>query len=102
MEKIVSCQYQEEYYIEVLANGLSVVIWHKPNFNNSYFAIATPYGSFGINQKLAGKNVKYNAGLAHFLEHKMFESVDTSDVMEEFTAMGCNVNAYTSYNETVY
>ncbi len=102
MKKIINQKYDETYYQETLNNGLEVLIWSKPNFNNSVFCFATPFGAYNLRQEKNGEAVMYNAGIAHFLEHKMFENEDNSDVMEEFTKLGCNCNAFTSYTETVY
>ena len=95
-------RYDETFYETTLDNGLKVVIWHKPNFQNSQFLFATPYGALNFNQKDSNGNlIQFPSGIAHFLEHKMFES-EKGDVMELFSQMGANVNAFTSYNETVY
>ena len=102
MKKHYNERYDETYYAETLDNGLKVIIWHKPNFQNSQFLFATPYGALDFKQKDENGNlVAYPSGIAHFLEHKMFES-KKGDVMELFSQLGANVNAFTSYNETVY
>ena len=102
MRKHYNERYDETYFEETLDNGLQVVIWHKPNFQNSQFLFATPYGALDFKQKDENGNiVEFPSGIAHFLEHKMFESKQ-GDVMELFSQLGANVNAFTSYNETVY
>ena len=102
MQKHYNERYDETYYEDVLDNGLHVVVWQKPNFQNSHFLFATPYGSLDFQQKQKdGSIVSFPSGIAHFLEHKMFESED-GDVMDQFSQLGANVNAFTSYNETVY
>lgn len=101
MEIINNIQFDEIYYKETLQNGLKVVIYHKPHFKTSACVFATPYGALDVNQLVDNVIVKNNPGIAHFLEHKLFES-DEGDVMSKFGAMGCNVNAFTSYNETCY
>lgn len=101
MNKIFSHKYKESYIEETLENGLKVVIWQKPGFEKSYAAMATPVGAFDILQRVEGKKRSYHPGIAHFLEHKMFESKN-GDVMDDFSKMGANVNAATSYNSTVY
>lgn len=102
MEKIKQTRFDEVYYTETLANGLKVIIWHKPTFYNSVFCFATPFGAFNLLQEVGQQRISYHSGVAHFLEHKMFENENNSDVMEDFTRLGCNVNAFTSYLETVY
>ena len=95
-------RYQESYVEETLDNGLHVVLWQKPDYAKSLFMMATPLGALDMKQKdEEGKEYAFPAGIAHFLEHKMFEMED-GDVMELFSNMGANVNAFTSYTETVY
>ena len=102
MKRITNERYQETYYTETLENGLRVVLWHKPGYARSLFMMATPLGAMDLIQEDAqGNTYSYPAGIAHFLEHKMFEKQD-QDVMNEFSRMGANVNAFTSYNETAY
>lgn len=102
MKKIVNDHYQETYYEETLPNGLQVVLWQKPNYHKSLFMMSTPLGALDIKQIDAdGKQYEFPLGIAHFLEHKMFAMQD-HDVMEEFSSMGANVNAFTSYHETAY
>lgn len=102
MKQITNERYQETYYTETLENGLRVVLWHKPGYARSLFMMATPLGAMDLQQEDAqGHRYSYPAGIAHFLEHKMFEKQD-QDVMNEFSAMGASVNAFTSYTETAY
>ena len=102
MRVVENKRFNESYVEEVLDNGLHVVIWKKPQFKKSNFVFATPFG--GRDSKQVDENGvvhTYPHGVAHFLEHKMFEK-EGLDVMEEFSSMGANVNAFTSYNETAY
>lgn len=101
MNKIYNERFDETYYTETLANGLQVTIIHKPDFLTTTACFATPYGSLGINQKFNGENKNYNPGIAHFIEHKLFEA-EGKDIMNRFSELGANVNAFTSYTETVY
>lgn len=102
MKKISNERYQETYYEETLENGLHVVLWQKPKYQKSLFMMSTPLGAMDIKQvDEQGKIYEYPLGIAHFLEHKMFAMQD-HDVMEEFSQMGANVNAFTSYHETAY
>lgn len=95
-------RYNDEFYTTKLDNGLTVQLFRKKGFNKSYFLFGTPIGSFDTNQLLDGKTkVSYPLGIAHFLEHKMFEKANV-DVMDEFAKMGAQVNAFTSYEETCY
>ena len=102
MRLIKNERFNESYVEEVLDNGLHVVIWQKPQFKKSNFVFATPFGGRDSKQVDEVGNIHtYPHGVAHFLEHKMFEK-EGLDVMEEFAAMGANVNAFTSYSETAY
>lgn len=102
MQKVYSERFDETYYEEVLDNGLRVVLFEKPGFDKSSFVLATPYGGMDYQQKDDRGNIlTYPKGVAHFLEHKMFEK-EGKDVLDEFASMGANVNAFTSYYETAY
>lgn len=102
MNIIKNERYKESYVEETLDNGLKVILWHKPDFEKSYFMMATPLGAMDLKQvDETGKTYDFPAGIAHFLEHKMFED-EGMDVMDQFSSMGANVNAFTSYNETAY
>ena len=102
MNKVISNKYQESYIEETLPNGLKVVLWQKKGYEKSYFMMTTPLGALDIEQVDAdGKAFQFEPGTAHFLEHKMFEDED-KDVMNLFSEMGANVNAFTSYTETAY
>lgn len=93
----------ETTYTQVLENGMTVVILHKDKNINTSAYLAFPYGSLNIHQQDDnGNSFDSHPGLAHFLEHKLFENHNGMDVMERFTELSCNVNAFTSYNETVY
>jgi len=84
-------------------NGLTLVILNKKQNISTSVYMAFPYGSLNLAQKnKEGKISRFNPGLAHFLEHKLFENANGIDVMERFSELSCNVNAFTSYNETVY
>lgn len=102
MEKHYNEKYQEVYYTTTLDNGLRVIVWEKPEHVNSFFTFATPLGAINLQQKVGEARHKFHSGVAHFLEHKMFESIDQHDVMEDFSRLGCNINAGTSYDETAY
>ncbi len=91
-----------EYSLTLLANGLSVYIMEKPSFSSSYAVFGTKYGSidttFGIN---GGKEITVPAGIAHFLEHKLFES-EEGDTFARFAETGAYCNAFTSFDRTCY
>ena len=101
MKKIHNDFFDEDFYIEKLDNGLEVVIFNKKDFLTTASAFATSYGALNTDEVLDDKEYHFHPGVAHFLEHKLFESED-KNIFEEFSNMGCNVNAFTSYHETVY
>ena len=101
MKKHYLSNFDETYYTDTLNNGLNVIIFHKPEYNTSVCSFGTPYGALKINQKCGNKKYNFNPGIAHFLEHKLFEA-QGDDIMNAFTSLGANVNAFTSYRETVY
>lgn len=101
MKQLFSKRFNETVYSEVLENGLTVYIAHKPNFRQSVCVFSTSFGAINLHQKIDEQEITWNAGLAHFLEHKLFEKQDM-DVLSMFTNLGANANAYTSYQETNY
>ncbi len=84
-----------------LANGIKVVILHQPDFVISSAAIGVAYGALDFKQCLNKQEISVPAGTAHFLEHKMFED-KSGDLMNQFAELGASVNAFTSYEETIY
>lgn len=102
MKHIENERYRESYDREILANGLEVILWHKEGYEKSLFMMVTPFGALDLIQKNGqGTMIHHPRGIAHFLEHKMF-AMHGEDVMNRFSAMGANVNAFTSYQETAY
>jgi predicted Zn-dependent peptidase len=103
MEKISFEQLKEELYFEKLANGLDVYILPKKGFNKTYATFTTKYGSIDNRFKPFGKEeyVKVPDGIAHFLEHKLFEKED-GDVFQQFSRQGASANAFTSFTRTAY
>ena len=94
-------EFGEEYCFEELENGLKVYVFSKPYFNTTYAAFGTPFGALDIKEICGSKVYEFNAGVAHFLEHKLFEN-ESVGVIEDFSKLGALVNAFTSYTETVY
>lgn len=103
MEKLLFEQLQEELYYEKLGNGLDVYILPKRGFNKTYATFTTKYGSIDDHFVPIGKEefVKVPDGIAHFLEHKMFEKED-GDVFQQFSRQGASANAFTSFTRTAY
>lgn len=86
---------------KTLSNGLSVVVVPRPGFQKKLAYFVTDFGSVHTNFSSEGQDYTVPAGVAHFLEHKMFE-LPHRDVTGEFAALGANVNAFTSYDLTAY
>ncbi len=84
-----------------LPNGLTVHVVPKPGFSRKVAYFATDFGSVHREFTLEGQEYQVPAGVAHFLEHKLFELPDR-DVNAEFAALGANVNAFTSFDLTAY
>ena len=95
-------QLDEVLYTQVLPNGLTVVVVPRKGFTRSLAYFVTDYGSIHTDFSLDGKEYHAPAGVAHYLEHKMFDMPDGRDVSAEFAAMGAVTNAFTSYDMTAY
>ncbi len=91
----------ETLYTSVLPCGLTVKVVPKPGFTRRLAYFVTDYGSIHTQFSLDGRDCTAPDGVAHFLEHKMFE-LPGRDVSAEFAALGANVNAFTSYDMTAY
>ncbi|MEG0022093.1 MAG: pitrilysin family protein [Bacilli bacterium] len=93
-----------QLYSKTLDNGLQIYIVPFSNVNNTYVTYSTKYG--GINNEFIPINekekVKVPLGIAHFLEHKMFESEGETDIFNFFQESGSNCNANTSNRKTSY
>lgn len=95
-------QVGETLYYERMPNGLDVYVLPKPGFQKTYATFATRYGSIDNHFRVdGGEKIKVPDGIAHFLEHKMFEEPQ-GDVFSQFASQGASVNAYTSFERTVY
>ena len=94
-------QLGETQYKTVLPNGLTVLVVPREGFSRKIAYFVTDFGSIHRDFILEGKEYHAPAGVAHFLEHKLFE-LPGRDVSAEFAQMGANVNAFTSYDLTAY
>lgn len=103
MEQVAFDQLQETLFKKKLANGLDVFILPKPGFNKTYATFTTKYGSVDNEFVPLGEkeSVKVPDGIAHFLEHKMFED-ENGDVFQDFSRQGASANAFTSFTRTAY
>ncbi|GAB2722398.1 EF-P 5-aminopentanol modification-associated protein YfmH [Paenibacillus thermoaerophilus] len=93
---------QERIWQETLPNGLRVYVLEKPGFTKSYAVFTTKYGSVDNHFRVkGGQEMRVPDGIAHFLEHKMFEEPD-GDVFAKFAERGASANAFTSFDRTAY
>src|SRR5690554_5816201 len=97
-------QFNEHVYSKELANGLLVYLIPKTDYNKTFVTFTTNYGSFDQSFIPIGKTRKVNqpAGIAHFLEHKLFAMPDKSDAFEKLSSFGVSPNAFTSFDKTSY
>jgi len=103
MEKINYEHISESLYKKELSNGLTVFLLPKRQMTKSFALFMTNYGSMHntftpINEE---EEVTVPDGIAHFLEHKLFEKEDR-DIFNDFMAQGASPNAYTSFSKTAY
>ena len=102
MQTIQYDQLRETLYYERMANGLDVYVLPKPGFQKTYATFSTKYGSIDNRFRVGGGEVhEVPDGIAHFLEHKMFEEPE-GDVFAKFASRGASANAFTSFDRTVY
>jgi predicted Zn-dependent peptidase len=103
VKEIIFEQFNEKLYYETLANGLEVYILPKQGFNKTYATFTTKYGSIDNHFASHGEKepLKVPDGIAHFLEHKMFED-EEGDVFQLFSKQGASANAFTSFTRTAY
>ena len=92
----------EVLYKDRLANGLTVAVVPRPGFTKKLAYFVTDFGSIHTDFLLDGQEHHVPAGIAHFLEHKMFDLPGDRDVSAELAALGAGTNAFTSYDMTAY
>ncbi len=93
---------KEEYKKIVLDSGLTVLVYPVKGYNIAHAVFATDFGSVDRVFSLNGTKHEIPAGVAHFLEHKMFENEDGKDAFELYAQTGASANAFTSFDKTVY
>jgi len=94
----------EKVYFEHLENGLDVILIPKKGATNYYAMYATHFGSLNYKFKAPGDEeiTTVPDGVAHFLEHKLFEEEDGINALDKLSKIGANANAYTTFNHTAY
>ena len=93
----------EKYYLINHPTGLKIYVMPKENYSSAYAVFGTKYGSIDTRFKRSDKNewTEVPEGIAHFLEHKLFESEDL-DAFARYAKTGASANAYTSFDKTCY
>ena len=101
MEKIYYPEVGETLYKTTLSCGLPVAVLPRPGFTKKLCYFVTNYGSIHTAFTADGRPCTAPAGVAHYLEHKLFD-MPGRDITEEFAALGAIPNAFTGYDMTAY
>ena len=91
----------ESYIKAIHPSGLKIYILEKPQYTSSYAIFGTKYGSIDTCFAVNGEETSVPEGIAHFLEHKLFESED-GDAFTKYAKTGAYANAFTSFDRTCY
>ena len=104
MKIIENSKVKEKLYVEKLENGLTVMIIPKKGIQKKYVIWGTNYGSNDSKFIVPGENQETEVpkGVAHFLEHNMFEQESGVNSLDTLTALGVEANAYTTNDHTAY
>ena len=104
MQIIESSKVKEKVYIEKLENGLTVAVIPKKDICKKYVIWGTEFGSIDNNFKneKTGEVIKLPDGIAHYLEHKLFEQENGKNSLDVLSSLGVDANAYTTNNHTAY
>lgn len=104
MKIIENSKVKEKLYVEKLENGLTIMIIPKKGIQKKYVIWGTNYGSNDSKFIVPGEaeETEVPKGVAHFLEHKMFEQESGVNSLDTLTALGVEANAYTTNDHTAY
>ncbi len=102
MNRLDYPELDETLYRQTLSNGLTIAVVPRKGFTKKLAYFVTDYGSIHTDFVFEGKTHHAPAGVAHYLEHKMFDMPGGRDVSAEFAALGAMTNAFTSYDMTAY
>ena len=104
MQIIENANVKEKLFFEKLENGMPVLIIPKRGMKKKYMIWGTYYGSNDNIFIVPGesKETRVPEGVAHFLEHKMFEQENGTNSLDVLTALGVEANAYTTNDHTAY
>ena len=101
MRSLTYDRLEQTVYTETLPNGLHIFVVPKPGFAKKYAFFATNYGSLDTSFSLDGEYYRSADGVAHYLEHKMFDTED-GHALQDMSSTGASPNAFTSYQMTAY
>ena len=102
MKEYVSARTGDRYYELRHASGLRILLYPKNENNSTYAVFGTRYGSVDTTFRVDGEELfSVPEGIAHYLEHKLFESED-GDAFSRYAKTGASANAYTSFDSTCY
>jgi len=101
MNKLEYPRIGERVYHTVLENGLNIFVAPKPDHVKSYAFFAANYGGMDLRFRLGGEWHDTPAGVAHYLEHKMFDT-EQGNAMQDLASNGASPNAFTSNAITGY
>lgn len=104
MQVIENLKVKEKLYVDKLENGLTVMIIPKKGVQKKYIIWGTNYGSNDSKFVIPGEQQETHVpdGVAHFLEHKLFEQENGVNSLDALSALGVDANAYTTNNHTAY
>lgn len=101
---ITNSRINEQYYSYTHPSGLTVLLYPMEGYSSAYALYATKYGSIDrvFKTDLDKDFITVPDGIAHYLEHKMFEQEDGTDAFELYAETGAAANAYTAFDKTAY
>lgn len=104
MQIIENLKVKEKAYIEKLQNGLTVIIIPKKDTSKKYVIFGTNFGSIDNHfiMPKANEEITIPDGVAHFLEHKLFEQSNGTNSLDVLSSLGVEANAYTTNDHTAY
>lgn len=102
MRVIENSDINEKLYIHKYGNGLEILLIPKKGFKQKTVMFGTKFGSINNRFVINDQRIDVPDGIAHFLEHKVFEQESGEDALMTLTSLGANPNAYTTSNHTVY
>ena len=102
IKEIKSVRTGDKYYKVNHKSGLTIYIYPKEKYSSAYAIFGTKYGSINTAFSVdGGERITVPDGIAHYLEHKLFESED-GDAFTKYAKTGASANAYTSFEKTCY